>query len=52
LIAALEPDVVAVGSDYREEQVKGLDIIKGYGGRVLFVQREPIASSAILAKQK
>lgn len=48
LIAAIEPDVVAVGSDYTESDIKGLEIIKSYGGSVLFVERDPVSSSQIL----
>lgn len=49
LIANIEPDVVAVGSDYKESDIKGLDIIKSYGGSVLFVERDPVSSSQILS---
>jgi D-beta-D-heptose 7-phosphate kinase/D-beta-D-heptose 1-phosphate adenosyltransferase len=34
LIAAIKPDVLVKGADYRKEQVVGWDIVESYGGRV------------------
>jgi D-beta-D-heptose 7-phosphate kinase/D-beta-D-heptose 1-phosphate adenosyltransferase len=37
LIRALEPDVLAKGADYREEQVVGAHELKQWGGQVVLV---------------
>jgi len=41
LIAALKPDVLVKGADYRVDQVVGADIVQGYGGRVLLAELAP-----------
>lgn len=41
LIAALRPDVLVKGADYRLDQVVGGDIVQGYGGRVLLAELAP-----------
>lgn len=38
LLAELKPDVLAKGGDYREDQVVGWQIVKGYGGEVRSLQ--------------
>ncbi len=38
LLAELKPEVLAKGGDYREDQVVGWQIVKGYGGEVLSLQ--------------
>ncbi len=40
LIAALEPDVLANGADYSEEQIVGADLVKARGGKVVRVPLE------------
>jgi D-beta-D-heptose 7-phosphate kinase/D-beta-D-heptose 1-phosphate adenosyltransferase len=35
LIAAVRPDVLAKGGDYRPDQVVGAEIVRSYGGRVV-----------------
>jgi D-beta-D-heptose 7-phosphate kinase/D-beta-D-heptose 1-phosphate adenosyltransferase len=41
LIAALRPDVLVKGADYRREDVVGGDIVERYGGRVMLARLEP-----------
>lgn len=52
-IAALKPDVVVKGADYREDQVVGGDLVKSWGGRVALV---PLvagrSTSALVAKAR
>lgn len=40
LITALKPDVIFKGSDYREDQVVGGDVVRARGGRVMLAQLE------------
>lgn len=37
VIAALQPDLLVKGADYREDQVVGADVVKAAGGRVMLV---------------
>jgi len=37
LIAAIKPDVLVKGGDWKEEQIVGRDIVKSYGGKVLTI---------------
>ena len=37
LIAAVAPDVLVKGADYREDQVVGGDFVKSYGGRIALI---------------
>jgi D-beta-D-heptose 7-phosphate kinase / D-beta-D-heptose 1-phosphate adenosyltransferase len=37
LIAALRPDVLVKGSDYRVDQVVGSELVRGWGGKVVLV---------------
>jgi len=41
LIAALRPDLLVKGADYRMEQVVGADLVQGYGGEVMLARLEP-----------
>ncbi len=41
LIRALRPDILVKGADYRIDQVVGADLVKNYGGRVLFAELLP-----------
>ena len=45
LIQAIEPDVLVKGSDYREDQVVGADIVKSYGGKVILADLVPEQST-------
>lgn len=50
-IAALEPDVLIKGGDYREDQVVGADLVKARGGRVLLAELvEGRSTTAIVAQ--
>ncbi|MDQ0506025.1 D-glycero-beta-D-manno-heptose-7-phosphate kinase [Xanthobacter agilis] len=52
-IAALKPDVVVKGADYREDQVVGGDLVKSWGGRVALVPLvEGRSTSALVAKAR
>jgi D-beta-D-heptose 7-phosphate kinase/D-beta-D-heptose 1-phosphate adenosyltransferase len=52
LLAALRPDVLVKGSEYRSGVVVGREIVEGYGGRVAFVEQVPgISTTAILQGQ-
>jgi D-beta-D-heptose 7-phosphate kinase/D-beta-D-heptose 1-phosphate adenosyltransferase len=51
LIAALKPDVLVKGADYRLDQVVGADIVQAYGGKVLLAQIVPgHSTTATLAR--
>jgi D-beta-D-heptose 7-phosphate kinase/D-beta-D-heptose 1-phosphate adenosyltransferase len=53
LIAALRPDVLVKGADYREDQVVGRDIVTSYGGKVVLAVLEPNRSTtATIAKMR
>src|SRR5262249_56366630 len=41
LIAALRPEVLVKGADYRLDQVVGADIVQSYGGKVLLAEIGP-----------
>ena len=51
LIAALEPDVLAKGADYREDQIVGADIVKARGGKVVRVPLEDGYSTTDMMKR-
>ena len=51
LIAALEPDVLAKGADYREDQIVGADLVKARGGRVVRVPLEDGYSTTEMLKR-
>lgn len=51
VIAALTPDLLVKGADYREDQVVGADLVKQAGGRVLLVTlQEGQSTTSILAR--
>jgi len=51
LIAALKPDVLVKGADYRLDQVVGADIVQSYGGKVLLAHIVPgHSTTATLAR--
>jgi D-beta-D-heptose 7-phosphate kinase / D-beta-D-heptose 1-phosphate adenosyltransferase len=51
LIAALKPDVLVKGADYRLDQVVGADIVQSYGGKVLLAEIVPgHSTTATLAR--
>jgi D-beta-D-heptose 7-phosphate kinase/D-beta-D-heptose 1-phosphate adenosyltransferase len=41
LIAALRPEVLVKGADYRLDQVVGGDIVQGYGGKIVLAELLP-----------
>lgn len=45
LIAAIEPDVLVKGGDYREHEVVGADFVKARGGRVVLLPLLPGVST-------
>jgi D-beta-D-heptose 7-phosphate kinase/D-beta-D-heptose 1-phosphate adenosyltransferase len=51
LIAALRPDVLVKGADYRIDQVVGADLVLGYGGRVALVDLEEGHSTTALVRK-
>lgn len=51
LIAALRPDVLVKGADYREDQVVGADEVKGWGGRVVLAElSQGFSTTATIAR--
>jgi D-beta-D-heptose 7-phosphate kinase/D-beta-D-heptose 1-phosphate adenosyltransferase len=51
LIRLLRPDVIIKGSDYREDQVVGCDLVKSWGGRVhLVTLKEGHSTTRIVTK--
>jgi rfaE bifunctional protein nucleotidyltransferase chain/domain len=51
LIAALKPDVLVKGGDYKPDQVVGRDTVEAAGGRVVIIPLVPgHSSSAILSR--
>jgi D-beta-D-heptose 7-phosphate kinase/D-beta-D-heptose 1-phosphate adenosyltransferase len=51
LIAELQPDVIVKGSDYREDQVVGGELVKARGGRVVLVDLVNNQSSSRLIER-
>ena len=50
-IAALRPDVLVKGADYRIDEVVGADLVQGYGGKVLLASLEAgYSTSATLSR--
>ena len=45
LIAAIKPDVLVKGSDYRIDQVVGRELVESYGGKVALVELVPDSST-------
>lgn len=57
LIAALKPDILIKGADWKGKKVAGSDIVQKYGGRVEYIKYVPQYSSTniiekILAQKK
>ncbi|MGH6719707.1 MAG: bifunctional heptose 7-phosphate kinase/heptose 1-phosphate adenyltransferase, partial [Alphaproteobacteria bacterium] len=51
LIAALRPDLLVKGADYRTDQVVGADLVRGWGGRVVLAELVPgHSTSATIAR--
>lgn len=51
LIAALRPDVLVKGADYRLEEVVGADLVQGWGGRVVLAELAPgFSTTATIAR--
>ena len=51
LVTALQPDLIVKGTDYREEDVVGGDIVKARGGKVLLVDLvDGQSTSAIVSR--
>jgi D-beta-D-heptose 7-phosphate kinase/D-beta-D-heptose 1-phosphate adenosyltransferase len=51
LIMALRPDLLFKGADYREDQVVGGDVVKGYGGKVSLIDLEAGHSTTGIIKR-
>lgn len=51
LIGALRPTIIVKGSDYREDQVVGGDLVKSWGGRVVLVDLAEGHSTTRIAQQ-
>jgi D-beta-D-heptose 7-phosphate kinase/D-beta-D-heptose 1-phosphate adenosyltransferase len=51
LIAALEPDVLVKGADYRAESLPGADAVRARGGRVVLVPLVPGHSTTDLVRK-
>jgi len=49
-IAALRPDVLVKGADYRLEEIVGADLVDGWGGTVVRVELVPGRSTSELAR--
>ncbi len=53
LIAAIRPDVLAKGGDYRVEKVVGGDFVRSYGGMVMTLSYvEGVSTTEILRQKK
>jgi len=51
LIAALQPEVLVKGADYRREQVVGADIVEAHGGKVVLADLVPgYSTTATIAR--
>jgi D-beta-D-heptose 7-phosphate kinase/D-beta-D-heptose 1-phosphate adenosyltransferase len=51
LIETIKPDVLIKGSDYREDQVVGGDLVKSWGGRVVLADLVPNQSTTSIVKR-
>jgi D-beta-D-heptose 7-phosphate kinase/D-beta-D-heptose 1-phosphate adenosyltransferase len=51
LIAALKPDVLVKGADYRKEEVVGADIVEAEGGKVVLAELVPGHSTTATIKR-
>jgi D-beta-D-heptose 7-phosphate kinase/D-beta-D-heptose 1-phosphate adenosyltransferase len=51
LIAAIKPDILVKGADYRREEVVGADIVEAYGGKVMLADIVPgFSTTATIAR--
>jgi len=51
LIAALQPEVLVKGADYRKDEVVGGDIVESHGGRVVLAELVPgYSTTATIAR--
>lgn len=51
LLAQLRPEVLAKGGDYRDDEVVGAEIVRGYGGRVRVLSLvEDLSTTAIVSR--
>jgi len=51
LIAALQPEVLVKGADYRKDQVVGAEIVEAYGGKVVLAELVPgYSTTATIAR--
>jgi len=51
LIAALQPEVLVKGADYRRDEVVGSDIVESYGGKVVLAELVPgYSTTATIAR--
>ena len=51
LIAALKPDVLVKGADYRKEEVVGADLVEAQGGKVVLAELVPGHSTTATIKR-
>ncbi|MDB5406839.1 MAG: hldE [Rhodospirillales bacterium] len=51
LIAAIRPDALVKGADYRVEEVVGADIVQSYGGQVILAELMPGHSTTATIKK-
>jgi D-beta-D-heptose 7-phosphate kinase / D-beta-D-heptose 1-phosphate adenosyltransferase len=51
LIAAIRPDILVKGADYRVEEVVGGDIVQSYGGRIILAELTPGHSTTATIKK-
>jgi D-beta-D-heptose 7-phosphate kinase/D-beta-D-heptose 1-phosphate adenosyltransferase len=51
LIAALRPNVLFKGGDYRPDQVVGREVVEAYGGRVELIDYVPNTSTTLMIKR-
>ena len=53
LINFIKPDILVKGSDYREDQIVGADIVKGNGGKVITIDLvEGYSTTSIIERSK
>ncbi|MDR0367901.1 MAG: D-glycero-beta-D-manno-heptose 1-phosphate adenylyltransferase [Bacteroidales bacterium] len=51
LIQSVQPDILVKGSDYREEDIVGYDIVKAKGGKIVTIDFVPgFSTSSIIEK--
>ena len=51
LIAALQPEVLVKGADYRKDQVVGADIVEAHGGKIVLAELVPgFSTTATIAR--